>query len=144
MPSQLFVLSHALYINFQFISWAIVLFLPGLVPKPPLKMAKTRAEKRTSTNSRCYTRHSTRSCFPAISAPTGQYSHFMEFSRSFQPQRWDILGAKMQNQWTSKLLCDWSFRRAVRLCHGNRFPESTVDVVQSFAASDKSPLFMQK
>jgi len=61
-------------------------------------MAQARVEEQTSTNSRCYIRNSTYSCFLAISSPAGYYSDAMEFSRVFQSQRRDRLGAEMQSQ----------------------------------------------
>ena len=115
----------------------------GLVLKPPLKMAQARVEEQTSTKSRCCIRHSTRSCFPAISSPAGYYSDVMEYSRALQTQRRDRLGAEMQSQWQFKLFCDWSVNPTVWFCHGNGVLEYTVAVLQSAAVDDKIPATKQ-
>ena len=143
--SQSFVLPHPLYGNYQFISWAIVLFFSRFGSKTAVQDGADESWKTNISELKMLHRPFRSILFSRhFRAPTRQYSNFLEFSRAFQPQRRDILGAKMQNQSPSKLLYDWSFRRTVRFCHGNRFSESTVDAMQSFTAGDKSPLFMQK
>ena len=107
-------------------------------------MAQTRIEEQTSTNSTCCSRHSTRSCFPAISSPAGQYSDDMEFSRASQSEFRHRFSAKMQSNRQCKLLCDWSFKCSVWFCHGNGFREYTVNVLQSVALGDQFPAFKQK
>ena len=52
----------------------------------------------------------------------------MEFSRAFQSQCRDRLGAEMQSQWQFKLFCDWSVNQTVWF---------TVAVLQSAAVNDK-------
>ena len=107
-------------------------------------MAQTRAEEQTSTNSTCCTRHSTCSCFPAISSPAGQHSDVMEFSRASQSEFRHSFGTKMQSKGQCKLLGDWSARCIVWFCHGKGFREYTVDAVQSVAMGDRVPAFKQK
>ena len=106
-------------------------------------MVQARVEKQTSTNSRCCIRHSTCSCFPAISSPAGYYSDVMEFSRAFQSQCRDRLGAEMQSQWQFKLFCVWSVNQTAWFCHGNGVLEYTVAVLQSAAVGDKIPATKQ-
>ena len=70
-------------------------------------------------------------------------SDVMEYSRAFQTQRRDRLGAEMQSQWQFKLFCDWSVNQTAWFCHGNGVLEYTVSVLQSAAVDDKIPATKQ-